>query len=285
MIIDFHTHIFPGDIRNHREKYFPDEPDFKLLYSSPKSRAVGAAALIDAMDQQAVDKSVVFGFPWKNFATLQRHNNYILRAVAAYPDRLIGFCCLDPTHEKALSEAERCLKGGFSGVGELAFYQSELTPELLNRIDPLMTFCREKGLPVLMHTNEPVGHAYPGKSPMTLSALYRLIMRFPENRLVLAHWGGGLFFYNLLKKEVKKVFKNVYFDTAASPFLYDASVYPIACRIIGREKILFGSDFPLLHPNRYFAEWEASGLSEDDIRHISGRNAAVLLNPPEAIMA
>ncbi len=282
MIIDFHTHIFPSDIRNHREKYFPDEPDFKLLYSSPKSRAVGATALINAMDEQAVDKSVVFGFPWKNFSTLQRHNDYILRAVAAYPDRLIGFCCLDPIHEKALFEAERCLKGGLSGVGELAFYQSELTPELLNRIDPLMTFCREKDLPVLIHTNEPVGHAYPGKSPMTLNALYRLIMRFPENRLVLAHWGGGLFFYNLLKKEVKKVFKNVYFDTAASPFLYDASVYPIARRIIGREKILFGSDFPLLNPNRYFAEWEASGLSEDDIRHISGQNAATLLNPPEA---
>jgi uncharacterized protein len=52
----------------------------------------------------------------------------------------------------------------------------------------------------------------------------------------------------------------------------------MACRIIGRKKILFGSDFPLLNPNRYFAEWKASGLSEDDIRHISGRNAAALLN-------
>jgi len=193
VIIDFHTHIFPSDIRDSREKYFSVEPDFKLLYSSPKSRTVGAAALINAMDEQAVDKSVVFGFPWKNFATLQRHNDYILRAVAAYPDRLIGFCCLTPTHDKALSEAERCLKGGLSGVGELAFYQSELTVELLNRIDPLMTLCREKDLPVLIHTNEPVGHAYPGKSPMTLNALYRLIMRYPENRLVLAHWGGVCF--------------------------------------------------------------------------------------------
>jgi len=278
VIIDFHTHIFPGDIRHRREKYFAGEPDFKLLYSSPKSRIVGATALIDAMDEQGVDKSVVFGFPWKNFATLQQHNDYILDSVAAYPDRLVGFCCLDPTHDKALFEAERCLEGGLSGVGELAFYGSELTEALLRRMDPLMAFCRGKCLPVLIHTNEPVGHVYPGKSPMTLKALYRLIMRFPENRLVLAHWGGGLFFYILLKKEVKNVLKNVYFDTAASPFLYDASVYSIARSIMGSEKILFGSDFPLLNPNRYFAEWEASGLSQDDICKISGQNAAALLN-------
>lgn len=278
VIIDFHTHIFPSDIRNNRDKYFLDEPDFKLLYGSPKSKAVGASTLIDVMDEQGVDKSVVFGFPWRNFATLRRHNDYILRAVAAYPNRLIGFCCLDPNHEEALSEAERCIHGGLSGIGELAFYPSDLTAELLHHIDPLMAFSREKGHPVLLHTNEPVGHDYPGKSPMTLNALYRLILRFPENNIVLAHWGGGVFFYNLLKKGVKEGFQNIYFDTAASPFLYEPSVYAIALRIIGKEKILFGSDFPLLNPARYFAEWESSGLSEDDIRHISGLNAATLLN-------
>ena len=117
------------------------------------------------MDLQGVDKSVVFGFPWKNMATLKRHNDYILRAVAAYPDRLIGFCCLDPAHDDAPAEAERCLNRGLSGLGELAFYGSELTPALLTRMDPLMSLCREKDLPVLMHTNEPVGHLYPGQIP------------------------------------------------------------------------------------------------------------------------
>ena len=68
MIIDFHTHIFPKDIRENREKLFPAEPAFKLLYQSAKSRLIGAADLIDAMDKNRVDKSVVFGFPWKNSA-------------------------------------------------------------------------------------------------------------------------------------------------------------------------------------------------------------------------
>ncbi len=278
MIFDFHTHIFPREIRNHRDTYFYNEPEFKLLYESPKSKAAGAASLIDVMDAQGVDASVVFGFPWRNFETLRRHNDYILRAVSDYPNRLIGFCCIDPSHDKALSEAEHCIHAGLSGIGELAFYQSDFSGELLHRMDPLMAFSREKALPVLIHANEPVGHEYPGKSPMTLNALYRLILRFPENKIVLAHWGGGVFFYNLMKKKVKESFKNIYFDTAASPFLYEPSVYTTAIRIVGRGKILFGSDFPLLTPDRYFAEWESSGLSKDDIRHISGLNAATLLN-------
>ena len=76
-------------------------------------------------------------------------------------------------------------------------------------------------------TNEPVGHAYPGKTPNTLAQIYRMVKRFPANTIVLAHWGGGLFFFNLLRKEVKEQLRNVYFDTAASPFLYDPAVYRV----------------------------------------------------------
>jgi len=38
MIIDFHTHIFPKEIRNNRDSLFKNEPEFKLLYESPKSK-------------------------------------------------------------------------------------------------------------------------------------------------------------------------------------------------------------------------------------------------------
>ena len=70
---------------------------------------------------------------------------------------------------------------------------------------------------------------------------------------------------------------NVYFDTAASPFLYDPSIYRIAKELVGLEKILFGTDFPLLKPTRYFGELQASGLSEEEIACICGENAKKLL--------
>ena len=115
---------------------------------------------------------------------------------------------------------------------------------------------------------------------MTLSEIYRMVRRFPENVIILAHWGGGLPFYHLLKKEVKEALKNVYVDTAASPFLYDAAIYPVAAAAFGYEKILMGSDFPLLKPLRYVDEMNKSGLPDGQIRAICGENAANLLLRP-----
>ena len=139
-----------------------------------------------------------------------------------------------------------------------------------------MAICNDKNALFLLHTNEPVGHIYPGKAPMTLAQIYAFVKRFPENKIVLAHWGGGIFFYTLMKKEVTETMKNVYFDTAASPFLYQTGIYAMAKRTVGIDKILFGSDYPLLKPQRYFDELELTGLTFDDIEKIKGTNAARL---------
>ncbi|MGD8942451.1 MAG: amidohydrolase family protein, partial [Desulfobacterales bacterium] len=82
----------------------------------------------------------------------------------------------------------------------------------------------------------------------------------------------------LLKKEVKQRLKHVYFDTAASPYLYEPKVYRLAIELIGVEKILFGSDFPLLPPARYIDEMQAAGLSDAEMEQICGLNAATLFN-------
>lgn len=277
MIIDFHTHLFPEKIRENREVYFSNEPAFRNLYQSPKSQMIGAKEMLAAMDAGQVDKSVIFGFPWKDQKLFKRHNDYIGEVVSRYPDRFIGLGCFDPFSDGAVEETRRCLQqGGLSGIGELAFYQSGIETDALARLKPIMEICKDRNLPVLIHTNEPIGHNYPGKTPNTLAQIYRLIDAFPQNILVLAHWGGGLFFFSLLKKEVKQRLNRVYFDTAASPYLYDPNIYRLAIDLVGAEKILFGSDFPLLPPAKYFDEMKAAGLSKDEIEQICGANAARL---------
>lgn len=277
MIIDFHTHLFPDDMRNNREKYFQGEPAFEMIYKVPNSRLAGADQLIETMDEQGVDKSVVFGFPWKDSKTFTMHNDYILGSVHKYPDRLIGLACFSISEQGIDAETQRCLDAGLSGVGELALYTSGLAEESIQYLEPIMAICKEKNAPFLLHTNEPVGHLYPGKAPMTLAQIYAFIQRFQENKIVLAHWGGGIFFYTLMKKEVTEALENVYFDTAASPFLYRTGIYAMAKRTVGIDKILFGSDYPLLKPERYFKELEQTGLTYDDIENIKGINAAKLL--------
>jgi predicted TIM-barrel fold metal-dependent hydrolase len=279
MIIDCHTHLFPEKIRKNREIFFSDEPAFQKLYQSPKSQLIGAREMLASMDAGQVDKSVIFGFPWKDEKLFKRHNDYISEVVSRYPDRFIGLGCFDPSIDGAAEETQRCLQeGGLSGIGELAFYQSGIEKASLARLEPVMEICRDRNLPVLIHTNEPVGHQYPGKTPVTLAQIYRLIDTFPQNTIILAHWGGGLFFFSLLKKQVKQRLHRVFFDTAASPYLYDANVYRLAIELVGADKILFGSDFPLLPPATYFDEMKTAGLSNEEMQKICGGNAAELFN-------
>lgn len=277
MIIDCHVHIFPEAVCSGRECYFSEEKAFELLYDAPRSKLVTADTLISMMDAESVDRSIVFGFPWKSADTFRRHNDYIMESVARFPDRLTGFSCFDAAHPEAAREAERCLESGLAGVGELAFYESGIDDNALHRLDPVMAICRERGSPLLIHTNEPIGHDYPGKSPIRLDQIYALARRFPDNRLVLAHWGGGLFLYHLMKKETRETLKNVWYDTAASPYLYRSDIWTVAVQAAGAERILFGSDYPLIPPSRYFKDMADGGIAETEKRRICGENAAELL--------
>ncbi|MFB0532345.1 MAG: amidohydrolase family protein, partial [Desulfatiglandales bacterium] len=263
MIIDFHTHIFPPEVRDKREEFFHHEPAFKLLYSVPGSKLAGAEGLIRNMDNEGVDTSVAFGFPWHNEDHFKRSNDYILEVVERYKDRLIGFSTFFPLAKGAEKELERCLESGLSGVGELAFYTSTIADDTLKAFTPVAEIARRFDVPVLLHTNEPVGHYYPGKTKMTLKEMSDFLRYFPDNKIVLAHWGGGLFFYYLMKRDMKELLKHTWFDTAASPNLYDTNIYSVASTIVGPDRILFGSDFPLLSPGRYFKEMEKAGLSRN----------------------
>jgi len=273
MIIDVHTHIFPRAMQNRRENYFDGEPTFKLLYSPPKSAIIGAQQLIRAMDAQGIDKSVVFGFPWRSLNFARQNNDYVIEAVNRYPDRLIGMCCLDPTDDGSVTETQRCLDAGLRGLGELAFYDQGLDRSVIERLKPHMDLCRQADHPLLLHTNEPIGYAYPGKAPMNLPQIYSFIKAFPKNKIILAHWGGGILFFHLLKKEVKDALQNVYFDTAASIYLYDERMWRAAVDVIGSQKILLGSDYPLLPPRRYIRQMQQVGLDAQAVADICGNNA------------
>ena len=65
---------------------------------------------------------------------------------------------------------------------------------------------------------------------------------------------------------------------AASPYLYDPAVYNFAIKLAGIDKILFGSDYPLLAPEKYFSEMHQSGLAKNQMDQICGLNAKHLFN-------
>jgi uncharacterized protein len=277
MIIDSHTHIFPEKIKQDRSLFFKNEPEFKLLYDSAKAKIINIHEVIESMDKYHVDVSVICGFPWRNPELSKFNNDSIIEAVIKYPDQIKGLACFDTAWKGAANEAERCIKAGLCGAGELAFYLSGIDQDALASLEPVLAVLKENGnLPCMIHTNEPVGHKYPGKTPITLEQIYNLAKTFPDNKIIFAHWGGGICFYNIMKKETKAVLKNIWYDTAASPFLFDSQIYDIAVNAGVADKILFGTDFPLLTPDRYYQDIDNSNISPEQKKQILGGNAALL---------
>jgi len=277
MIIDFHTHIVPPQIKKNRSKYIDSDSCFAILYSSPKAKLATANELIASMDNEGIDISVVLNIGWTTHELCVETNDYILESIARYPQRLVGFCTVQPQSlEAALDEIERCAKGGIRGVGEIRPDMQLLDLGDEEVMKPLIEVITKRNLILLTHASEPVGHEYPGKGGITPDILYPLITNFPELTLVCAHWGGGLPFYALMP-EVKEAMSNVFFDTAASPFLYSPQIYNQVIQLVGADKILFGSDYPLLPQSRLLKEIKSLDLPEETEHLILSGNAQKLL--------
>ena len=130
--------------------------------------------------------------------------------------------------------------------------------------------------PILIHAGEPVGHHYPGKSSSTLRPFYELAVRHPKALLIAAHWGGGLIFYELMP-EVHEALQNVYYDTAASLYLYQDEIFAIGAQI-APGRVLFATDFPLIDQRHFLRHVRGSGLSAQVLDDMLGNNAERLLS-------
>jgi uncharacterized protein len=277
MIIDFHTHVFSPEIRDNRDKYIQCDPLFSLLYSNPESRLATVDDLIDNMDKQGIDKSVILNIAWSTSGLCHASNDYLLESITRYPQRLYGFGMVKLDEpDLAVRELELLVKSGIKGIGEIRPSSGLLkNPLIKSTVQQII----ENKLVLLMHTSEPVGHIYDGKGDITPQLIYPFIDSFPSLNLVCAHWGGGLPFYALMP-EVKRAFAHVYFDSAASPYLYKPDIYEVVARISGPQKILFGSDYPLLLPGRLLKEIKSLGLAENLENQILAENALGLLESP-----
>jgi len=277
MIIDFHTHVLSPRIKNERSRYVDSDSSFALIYADPKAKIATSEDLIESMDRDGIDVSVIANYGWSTCQLCVETNDYILESIGRFPKRLIGFGALpSPLNDAAIAEVERCARGGMKGIGELR--PDIHLPEFGQKdsMEPFVKTLREHGLILMTHSSEPVGHIYPGKGSVTPEKLYPFILNFPDIPIVCAHWGGGLPFYALMP-EVKEALKNVYFDTAASPFLYKPQIYSQVSQLVGTDRILFGSDYPLMPASRLLGEMDSVNLDDNDKDSILAGNARRLL--------
>jgi predicted TIM-barrel fold metal-dependent hydrolase len=277
MLIDFHTHIFPPEMLQHRDVYCARDRWFGQLYSSPRAMMASADDLIAEMDASGVDVAVTFSFGWSDPALIVETNSYVIDAMHRYPGRIYGMAVSLPTSgDAAIYELERCAQAGMIGLGELMPHGQGYRLSDTALLEPLIEVVRRYRLLVLAHCSEPVGHLYAGKGDVSLADIVAFLSAFPDIRFIAAHWGGGLPFYTLMP-EIQTITTNVWYDTAATMYLYRPQIFPVAAELVGTERILFASDYRLLSQKRVIEHITQSGLDEASLMRILGENARQLL--------
>jgi len=265
-------------VGKYRKLYLQKDKTLEALFSISKGKMATLEELIESMDYHGIDISVVMGMGWTDFGLARETNDYIIDAVRKYPDRIVGFGSINPAWgEEAIKEIQRFASKGLKGIGEIHPHSQGFDLGDKRVLDPIVEIASENSLIFLTHSSEPVGHQYPGKGTTTPEVLIRFIQTYPDLVIVCSHWGGGLPFYTLMP-EIGEALKNVYFDSAASTFLYSARIFPVVNGLLGASKILFGTDYPLLNQNRIINQIKNSNLSDDEKDSILGYNAAKLLN-------
>ncbi len=254
---------------------------FGELYEAPAALMIGARQLLVTMDEAGVSQAVMCGWPWRDPAHCREHNDYLAEASRESAGRLAWLGIVNPAEPGAAVEAERCLALRASGIGELNADAQGFSLEDPSLFSDVAAVLRKANRPVMLHASEPLGHHYPGKGTATPERLLPFVAAHQDLTIVFAHWGGGLPFYELMP-EVAAMTANVLYDTAASTYLYRPAVFRAVLDVVGPERVLWGSDHPVLGMGRFLRRTlRDANLTEHETVRVLAENAARVYHLPE----
>ncbi len=293
MIIDVHVHRYPPEVFADPVAFAEakGENHWRELVAPSKGKSLQGWAdretMLADMDAAGIDQTVLLGWYWERPETCALHNRWHAEWIARDPDRFHAFAAIHPRSPTLSADLAAARDSGFRGIGEShpAVQGSTLRDPAWETI---AAFALAQDWPLLLHITEPVGRPHPGRAPTPFEDLLWFAGEHSELKLILAHWGGGLPFYEL-NPYVRDRFRNVRYDTAASPLLYDRRIFRTVLDLVGPDKILYGSDYPLrLHPARsekptfatFLEEIRSAGLTAEEEENILGANASRLLGLP-----
>jgi predicted TIM-barrel fold metal-dependent hydrolase len=268
--IDVHVHLEHTGLRVEADeaaaKYFgaSGDRDWITLAEYYRSRQIGC---------------IVFTVDEKLSGRPQVPNDAVVEFAAQNADIAMAFVSLDPTRgAEAVREARRLVAAG--GVRGLKLHPplQQFFPN--DRIAyPLYEVFAEARLPVLFHTGHSgIGTGMRGGGGIRLKyghpmPIDDVAVDFPDMPIVMAHpsfpWQDEAISICLHKSQV-------FIDLSGwSPKYFSPTLIQYANTLL-KHKVLFGSDYPLLTPDRWLADFEKIGI-RDDVRPLILKTNAVRL--------
>jgi predicted TIM-barrel fold metal-dependent hydrolase len=263
----------PAPLADHHQHLF--SPALAALVSpAPPATPLaplGADDLIALLDAAGIKRAVVLStaYIWEQGTRnvdnpadkLRADNDWTSQQVAKYPDRLIGFCGINPLKDYALDELARCAKDPNLRNGlKMHFGNSGVDYHNAQHIERLRRVFRAANgyhMPIVVHMRASFSLELPYGRDEAHIFLDELVPEAPDVVIQIAHMAGGGAPGDQLAEQALDALseamvkadprtKLLYFDasgmSAQIAVPEEAARLATRMRQIGLERILFGSD-------------------------------------------
>jgi uncharacterized protein len=275
--IDTHVHFYTGQNATMRRAAVAD--GLKAFKSSHSF--MNADQIADYYRQRDM-MAVIFDVDTETTSGVAISNDDIADAMRAHPDVITGFGSVDP-HKgpRAVEEAERCIKD--LGLRGMKFQQctQHFYPHD-EKFYPLWEKIQELGVPMIFHCGTTaIGNGAPGGRGIKLDYarpipyMDQVAADFPNLTIIAAHPG---FPWHDEQLSMVKHKGNVWMDLSGwSPKYFPATVVQYVNTLI-QDKVLFGSDFPMLTPDRWLEDFDKLPIKPEVRQKVLLDNAKRLFN-------
>jgi len=273
----------PADLSGGRQ-------DAEMLLSHLDRLGIEQAAILSLGYMYAIPDISFIG----EYDKVRHENDYAAAQAARYPDRLVAFCGISPIAEYALDEIDRCAGMGVTGI-KLHMANSDIDlgdDEHMEALAAVFAHAGNHGLAIVIHLR-PRGRIY--DPDHVLNFINRVLPKAGDVPVQLAHLGGGGG-ADLTTLAAMRVFAahsgaydNLWFDLSGV-FLRTEDIPGASrtdnrlrqnrraaadlIRLIGPERVLFGSDWDSLEHEQTLQPLLRLGyLTEEEIRAVLSNKA------------
>ena len=256
-IIDFHAHIYPDKIAEKASQATGDFYGITPAYSGTSKE------LLTSGKAAGISRFVLLPVATKP-DQVSHINDFIADEVSAH-NEFYGFGTLHPDCENILEETDHIISLGLKGIKLHPDTQQFNTDD--KRLFEVFDYIQGK-IPLLVHCGD---KRFDFSHPRRLK---NVIDNFPHLQVIAAHLGGWSLFdeaFELLKDE------NCYLDISSTMMFLPPEQVEHYIHGYGVERILFGTDFPLWHPEQEVASFRRLNLSSFEFERIAYKNALGIL--------